>query len=173
MSTADQIASTLDNEVTPEAAKTAFSHSIALLERLHQKLYDLIHLTLEQTGISDITPVQGLLLYNLGKHEIMVGELKSRGYYLGSNVSYNLKKLVNLGYVQQQQAPNDKRSTRVSLTVKGHRVRKVVTNFYDNNIEQMLTDCPLDFDDIQTAVMVMGVWDQFWAQELRALSEKQ
>ena len=173
MSTADQIASTLDNEVTPEEAKTEFSHSIALLERLHQKLHDLVNLTLEQAGISDITPVQGLLLYNLGENEIMVGELKSRGFYLGSNVSYNLKKLVKLGYVQQQQAPHDKRSTRVSLSVKGHRVRKIITTFYDNNIEQMLTNCPLEFDDIQTSVMVLGVWDQFWGQQLGNLSRQE
>ena len=166
MNKVDHITSGFGHEVSPEEAKAEFSKSIALLGRLHQKLHDLIHLVLTEAGFTDITSVQGLLLYNLGEHEIKVGELKTRGFYLGSNVSYNLKKLVKLGYVSQEQARHDRRSAQVSLTVKGHRVRKIVTDLFDDDIEKILTSCPLEFEEIQTSGKVLEVWDQFWAQQL-------
>ena len=74
-------------------------------------------------GILEINPVQALLLFNIGENEVTAGELKSRGYYQGSNVCYNLKKLVELGYMHHQRSEIDRRSVRVRLTEKGRRVR--------------------------------------------------
>ena len=146
--------------------KEVYLESIQLIERLHRHFLEVVKAELDRLGIEDINNVQSLILWNIGKEELTVGELTHRGYYLGSNVSYNLKKLVKLGYVSQEQAQHDRRSARVSLTVKGHRVRKIVTDLFDDDIEKILTSCPLEFEEIQTSGKVLEVWDQFWAQQL-------
>jgi len=154
------------SDIPVEDAKDLFVESIALLEHLHQKLHELLHYVLESSGITDLTPVQAILIYNLGEHEIMAGELKTRGFYLGSNVSYNLKKLVNLGYISQEKPAHDKRSVRVSLTDKGHEVRKLMDKLYEGQIGKMMGDCPLEFEEIRNSARVMDVWNQFWTKEL-------
>ncbi len=78
------------------------------------------------TAARDINAIQALLLFNIGNSELTAGELRSRGYYLGSNVSYNLKKLVDLGFINHQRSRIDRRSVRVSLTPKGQAVAEVV-----------------------------------------------
>ena len=70
----------------------------------------------DRAGRSDVNAVQALLLFNIGNSELTAGELRSRGYYLGSNVSYNVKKLVELGYLHHARSRIDRRSVRISLT---------------------------------------------------------
>ena len=166
MGEANYIPSVIDKAVGAEDEKGDFNTAITLVERLRQKLHELLHLVLDNADVTDITSVQALLLYNLGDHEIMVGELKARGFYLGSNVSYNLKKLVNLGYVAQEPSPHDRRAARVSLTIKGHRIRKIIATFYDSDIENILASCRLNYQDIRQMVEVLKVWDQLWGLEL-------
>ena len=93
--------------------------SLQLVERLHRRLLDVIKDEFDRNGRSDINAIQALLLFNIGNSELTAGELRSRGYYLGSNVSYNLKKLVDLGFINHQRSRIDRRSVRVSLTPKG------------------------------------------------------
>ena len=97
----------------------AYLESLQILERLHRLLLDLVKDEFERLGQSDLNPVQALLLYNLGGAEVTAGELRSRGMYQGSNVSYNLKKLVQMGYVHHQRSEMDRRSVRVRLTPQG------------------------------------------------------
>ena len=52
-----------------------------------------------------------------------VGELTNRGDYLGSNPSYNMRKMVEAGYLVQERSRYDKRSTRPRLTEKGLQLR--------------------------------------------------
>jgi DNA-binding MarR family transcriptional regulator len=96
------------------------------VERLHRLLLDVIKDEFERLNILEINSVQALLLFNIGENEVTAGELKSRGYYQGSNVSYNLKKLVELGYMHHQRSEIDRRSVRVRLTEKGRHVRGLV-----------------------------------------------
>lgn len=166
MGKAEQPAIKMDKKVDPNDARHEFNSSIALIERLHQKLHDLINLVLEEFDVGEVSAVQALLIYNLGEYEIMVSELKTRGFYLGSNVSYNLKKLVKLGYVRQVPSRHDKRATQVSLTSQGHKVRKIIEDLYEDNIHKILSTCPLEYQEIKKAGEVLRVWDQFWAQEL-------
>ena len=98
--------------------------SLQLVERLHRRLLDVIKDEFDRNGRSDINAIQALLLFNIGNSELTAGELRSRGYYLGSNVSYNLKKLVDLGFINHQRSRIDRRSVRVSLTPKGHGGRR-------------------------------------------------
>ncbi|MEM7301162.1 MAG: winged helix DNA-binding protein [Pseudomonadota bacterium] len=125
----------------PEAdVKPAYLEALTLVERLHRRLLDVIKDEFDREGRSDINPVQALLLFNLGESEMTAGELRTRGYYLGSNVSYNLKKLVEQGYINHQRSRTDRRSVRVSLTDQGREVADIVEALYErhtNSIEQI------------------------------------
>jgi DNA-binding MarR family transcriptional regulator len=101
------------------AVKQAYRESFSLIERLHRQFLDVLRAELDRLGIDDINNVQSLILFNIGKDELTVGELTARGYYLGTNVTYNLKKLVEHGYVEQVRSPRDRRSVRVNLSAKG------------------------------------------------------
>jgi DNA-binding MarR family transcriptional regulator len=97
-----------------------YAETIALIERLHRRFLDVLRLELERLGIDQINNVQSLLLANIGEEEVSVGELMTRGYYLGSNVTYNLKRLVEAGFVEQQRSRHDRRVVRVRLSERGH-----------------------------------------------------
>ena len=93
-----------------------------LIERLHRRYLDVVRVELDRLGCRDLTPVQAVLLANVGDDEIVMKELIERGYYQGSNVSYNMKKLVEGGYIEQARSQHDKRSVRVRLTEKSKAI---------------------------------------------------
>ena len=99
--------------------KKLYMETLNLVERLHRQLLDVIKDELDRRDVREINSVQALLLFNVGDQELSAGELRSRGHYLGSNVSYNLKKLVDLGYVHHARSETDRRSVLVQRTVKG------------------------------------------------------
>ena len=103
-----------------------YLEALTLVERLHRRLLDVIKDEFDRRGRADINSVQALLLYNIGDKELTAGELRTRGYYLGSNVSYNLKKLVELGFLDHQRSRVDRRSVRIRLTPQGQEVRRIV-----------------------------------------------
>jgi DNA-binding MarR family transcriptional regulator len=105
----------------------AYAETIALIERLHRRFLDVLRVELERLGIDQINNVQSLLLANIGDEEVSVGELMTRGYYLGSNVTYNLKRLVEAGFVEQQRSRHDRRVMRVRLTDRGHALCAEIT----------------------------------------------
>lgn len=89
-----------------------------LIERLHRRFLDLIRAELNRLGIRDINSVQALLLANVGDEQIAIRDLVERGYYQGSNVSYNVKKLAEMGYLEQERSTHDRRSVSIRLTQK-------------------------------------------------------
>src|SRR3979411_102447 len=110
--------------------RPVYLESLTLVERLHRRLLDVIKDEFDRRGRSDVNSVQALLLYNIGDKELTAGELRTRGYYLGSNVSYNLKKLVELGFLDHQRSPGDRRSGRIRLTNQGQDIRRIVDAVY-------------------------------------------
>ena len=92
------------NDGTEAGFMTGYLDALSLVERLHRLLLDVIKDEFERVGVLEINAVQALLLFNIGENEVTAGELKSRGYYQGSNVSYNLKKLVEMGYIHHQRS---------------------------------------------------------------------
>src|SRR5499433_1281719 len=96
----------------------AYFKVISLVERLHRQFLELVKLELEGRAIHDINNVQAMMLFSIGDSEMTVGELTLRGCYLGSNVSYNVKKMVENGYLAQQRSLHDRRSVHVHLTKK-------------------------------------------------------
>src|ERR1700756_4143303 len=105
----------------------AYFKVISLVERLHRQFMELVKLELEGLGMHDINNVQGMMLFSIGNAEMTVGEITLRGCYLGSNVSYNVKKMVENGYLTQQRSLHDRRSIHVRLTEKGCKLRDSLT----------------------------------------------
>src|SRR5579863_9974425 len=110
--------------------KEIYIESILLIERLHRRFLDVIKTELERLKAEDINNVQTMILYNISNEQLTIGELTNRGYYLGSNVSYNVKKLVENEYLLQERAPHDKRSTRIKLSEKGLNLCKKIDELY-------------------------------------------
>lgn len=111
-----------------------------LIERLHRRLLDVVRTELVKNGINEINAVQAMLLANIGDEEIVIRDLTSRGYYLGSNVSYNIKKLVDFGYLNQTRSPHDKRSFTISLTERGTEVCEIVNTLQSQLADRFLGD---------------------------------
>ncbi|WPZ13940.1 MarR family winged helix-turn-helix transcriptional regulator [Nitratireductor rhodophyticola] len=150
------------NDERKDALRSLYLESLQLVERLHRRLLDVIKDEFERNGRSDINAIQALLLFNIGDTELTAGELRSRGYYLGSNVSYNLKKLVDLDFVNHQRSRVDRRSVRISLTPKGAQVAKVVEGLYNRHIgsiEQVGGISPDEFSQMNRALQRL---DRFW-----------
>jgi DNA-binding MarR family transcriptional regulator len=134
---------------------------ISLIERLHRHFLEVVKLELEGLGIHDINNVQGMMLFNIGDAEMTVGELTLRGCYLGSNVSYNVKKMVENGYLVQERSLHDRRSIRVRLTEKGSKLRDRVSVMLQRQLE-MLPQAPISMDDLQTVGVTLRRLERFW-----------
>jgi len=136
--------------------KASYLETIDRIERLHRCLIDLVGA--ELTTTSEINATQALLLFNIGDAHLTAGELRSRGYYLGSNVSYNLKKLVSLGYVTETVAPADRRVHRICLTAKGRAVADLVDSLFD-------PDPGLNQSALANANAVLSSIERFWVAD--------
>src|ERR1700739_3032202 len=110
---------------------------ISLVERLHRHFLEVVKLELEGLGIHDINNVQGLMLFNIGDAEMSVGELTLRGCYLGSNVSYHVKKVGENGYLVQEGSGHDRRSIHVRLTDKGRQLCEKLGEMHKRHIEML------------------------------------
>lgn len=117
--------------------KKTYTDSILLIERLHRRFLDVIKTELDRLRIEDINNVQTLILYNIGDNQLTISELTIRGYYLGSNVSYNIKKLVENNYLIQEQSPHDKRSSKVKLSEKGIQLCTHIDELYSQNVTEL------------------------------------
>ena len=134
---------------------------ISLVERLHREFLEVVKLELDGFGIHDINNVQAMMLFNIGDAEMTVGELTLRGCYLGSNVSYNVKKMVENGYLAHERSVHDRRSIHVRLTEKGIKLRDSLTAMHRRHAE-MLSQATLAADDLQAAGVTLRRLERFW-----------
>ena len=144
-----------------------YLEALSLVERLHRLLLDVIKDEFERVGALEINAVQALLLFNIGDNEVTAGELKTRGYYQGSNVSYNLKKLVDMGYMHHQRCEIDRRSVRVKPTEKGRHIRGVVSDLFARHavgLEQKGVLGPEGIEDITHSLKRM---ERYWTDQIR------
>jgi DNA-binding MarR family transcriptional regulator len=139
----------------------AYLEVISLVERLHRHFLEVVKLELEGLGIHDINNVQGMMLFNIGDAEMTVGELTLRGCYLGSNVSYNVKKMVENGYLAQHRSLHDRRSIHVRLTEKGTRLRDRLTEMHRRHAE-LLPQAAVSVEDLQAAGSALRRLERFW-----------
>jgi DNA-binding MarR family transcriptional regulator len=146
--------------------KDTYLESLPLIERLHRRFLDVVKIELERIGATDVNNVQSLILYNVNDDEITVGELTYRGYYLGSNVSYNVKKLVANGYLVQERSSHDRRSIRIRLTQKGMTIRQHIDSLYKRHVEA-LADGPVSEKDLAGLNRCLRDLERFWDAEIR------
>nr|WP_243396273.1 MarR family transcriptional regulator [Marinicaulis flavus] len=151
----------------PEALETGYLQLLHLVERLHRQLLDVIKDELERLGQTDINSVQALLLYNIGDAELTPGELRSRGHYLGSNVSYNLKQLVEKGYIKDERSNTDRRSKRVSLTDMGLEIRDAITQLFERQLTSVEQVGGVDIQLIDDTNKTLQRLERFWADQVR------
>ena len=144
-----------------------YLESLAYVERLHRLLLDVIKDEFERLGLLDVNAVQALLLFNIGENEVTAGELKSRGYYQGSNVSYNLKKLVEMGYMHHQRCEIDRRSVRVRLTEKGRDVRDVVRGLFERHATGLDATGAMGPDGVRGVNRQLHRLERFWTDQIR------
>ncbi len=150
-----------------KALMTGYLDNLALLERLHRLLLDVIKDEFERLNILEINSVQALLLFNIGENEVTAGELKSRGYYQGSNVSYNLKKLVELGYMHHQRSEIDRRSVRVRLTENGRRVREQLSDLFSRHCEALAKRSIVDAAGVEHMNQSLKRIERYWTDQIR------
>jgi len=141
--------------------------TLALVERLHRPLLDVIKDEFERVGVLDINAVQALLLFNIGTNEVTAGELKSRGYYQGSNVSYNLKKLVEMGYMHHQRCEIDRRSVRVRLTPRGREVAAIVNKLFERHAEGLESRGVIDLLWVEDITSSLKRMERYWTDQIR------
>jgi len=145
----------------------SYLETLSMVERLHRLLLDVIKDEFERLGLLDINPVQALLLFNIGENEVTAGELKSRGYYQGSNVSYNLKKLVEAEYMEHKRCEIDRRSVRVRLSDKGQHIQTVVSNLFGRHSEGILGKDVLDDLDLGDLNHALHRLERYWGDQIR------
>ena len=134
---------------------------ISLIERLHRQFLEVVKLELEGLGIRDINNVQAVMLFNIGDAEMTVGELTWRGCYLGSNVSYNVKSLVEAGYLAQERSLHDRRSSHVKLTEKGSTLRDRLSTMHQRHIS-MLNQAAIKPADLEAVAITLRRLERFW-----------
>jgi DNA-binding MarR family transcriptional regulator len=165
MASKSNAAEALDNS-QPNKLKPLYLEAVSRVERLHRRLLDLIKDEFDRMGWDDINPVQALLMFNIGDAEMTAGELRSRGYYLGSNVSYNLKKLVETGYIFQERSRADRRSVRIRLTPKGEEVAEVIDELYERHLKSIEKVGGLNDDAFEGLNRALGRLERFWVDQI-------
>ena len=154
------------NAEQDEPIKHRYLEALNLIERLHRRLLDVVKDEFERRGETDINPVQALLLYNIGDEVLSAGELKTRGYYQGSNVSYNLKKLVQAGYVSHERSTTDRRAVRVRLTEKGQEVRRKVDELYNRQLKSIRQVMGMDEEEFDRLNKALARLERFWTDQI-------
>jgi len=144
----------------------AYRDVLTLVERLHRRLLDVIRNEFDQRGRLDVNPVQALLLYNIGDREVTPSELCVRGYYLGSNISYNLKKLVEDGFLEHRRSQSDRRSVRISLTEKGREARDIVVQVFERHLVSIAQDGRMDSNELVGLNKVFLRLERFWTDQI-------
>ena len=137
---------------------------VKLIERLHRHFLDVLRAELHRLEVDDINAVQALLLYNIGEDEVVIRDLKDRGYYHGSNVSYNIKKLTEFNYLQQERSTHDRRSIRLRLTGKGLRLRDGVRDLQSHLAAKIADSADLHGEldsSAQTMLKLERIWTDF------------
>ncbi len=145
-------------------AVNSYRKSVSIIERMYRHLLDMVAAELDRKSVNDVNSVQAMLLYNIGDSEVNAGELRSQGHYLGSNVSYNLKKLTQSNYVHAVRSSADRRVVRVQLTEKGQYIRSLVSDLFARQAIKLAEEAELAARDIEAANKVLATMAQMWRE---------
>jgi DNA-binding MarR family transcriptional regulator len=137
-----------------------------MVERVSRRFLDYLRLELTKLGVDDISPSQVMVLFTIGSGEIAVRDLLDRGHYVGSNASYNLKQLVESGYLERGASPRDRRLARISLSPKGQLLVERLKLLDETSQFGQGQDIDLDAD-LQTTHDTLRRLEQWWGDALR------
>jgi DNA-binding MarR family transcriptional regulator len=152
--------------------QTAYLDVIAIVERLHRQFLEVIKLELDKEGVHDINNVQAMILYNIGETEMTVGELTLRGCYLGSNVSYNVKKMLENDYIVQERSPHDRRSVRVRLSEKGLALHNKMSKMHERHIAALMQGV-VQSEELVASHKTLRRLERFWIHAVEVGSRAQ
>ncbi len=166
MKTVAKVVEPADRQARLDRIQPLYLEALTLVERLHRRLLDVINDELDRRGRADINAVQALLLFNIGEKELTAGELRTRGYYLGSNVSYNLKKLVEMGFLDHQRSRVDRRSVRIKLTDNGREVRSIVEELYKKHVRTVEQVGGISAEEFAGLNKTLQRLERFWTDQI-------
>ncbi|MFQ5970777.1 MAG: MarR family winged helix-turn-helix transcriptional regulator [Alphaproteobacteria bacterium] len=145
---------------------SAYDDITRLVERLHRRHLDVIRLALSRDGTDDINAVQALLLLNVQDAEVSIRELVDRGYYIGSNVTYNVRHLVETGYLEQNRSERDRRSVKIKLSDKGKKVCQTLAEMEARHAETLIeTEGPNA--DVECARRLLRSLERVWSDSIQ------
>ena len=144
-----------------------YLETLTMVERLHRRLLDVVKDEFDRRNRSDVNAVQALLLYNIGDKELTAGELRTKGYYLGSNVSYNVKKLVEQGFLHHSRSRIDRRAVRISLTEKGKDVHRIVAGVYAKHARTIEQIGGVDGGELSRINVSLQRLERYWADQIK------
>jgi DNA-binding MarR family transcriptional regulator len=124
------------------------------VERAHRRYLDLLRAEMTRLGIDDVSPAQVLMMFTIGEGELSVRDLLERGNYLGSNASYNLKRLWEAGYIVRESSSRDRRSAYISLTAKGHSLCETI-RAVDRSYQDLLVRNADEQRDLETTISTL------------------
>jgi DNA-binding MarR family transcriptional regulator len=140
--------------------KGRYLETVQLMERLHRQFLELIQAELDQTHTDDVNSVQSLILHAIGREEVLVGDLTQRGYYLGTNVSYNVRRLVESGYLVQERSQHDRRALKLHVSPKGLAVCDRLDRVFDSHVRGL--EGVALIDELARASTVLRSLSSFW-----------
>jgi DNA-binding MarR family transcriptional regulator len=155
-----------DSEACDDSICNPYLQVLMLVERLHRRLLDIIKDEFDRRGRTDINPVQALIIYNIGDQQLCAGELRTRGYYLGTNVTYNLKKLVKTGLLENQRSSIDRRLVRIKLTTKGREVYEIVEALCQKHARTLEQAGGVNADEFATLNKLLHRLERFWTDQI-------
>jgi len=144
-------------------AAASYTDITRLIERLHRRYLDVIRYELSQMGVDDINAVQALLLLNVQNSEVSIRELVDRGYYIGSNVTYNVRHLVDTDYLDQERSERDRRSVRIRATKKGNELCKSLAAMETRHAEAL----GADGERVDAAWALLRGLERVWSDDIR------
>lgn len=137
-----------------------------LIERIHRRLMDVVRIELARLGIDDISPVQVVMLLNIQGEEVSVRDLIERGYYLSSNASYNLKQLLEAGYIDRSASQRDKRAARIRLSERGEELCRELRAVEEAHAGRLIAGAE-ELSDFETAYRTLRRLERTWTDVIR------
>lgn len=148
--------------------KSEFLEVIQMVERVHRQCLEVVKAELERLGVRNLNNVQALILFNIGDAELTIGELTQRGYYLGSNVSYNVKKMVENGYLIQQRSPHDGRAFYVRVSDDGKKIVEALAALFERDAKE-LAETKISGESLKDTSRVLGRMQLHWSGQSQLL----
>ncbi|MBK18810.1 MAG: MarR family transcriptional regulator [Rhodospirillaceae bacterium] len=137
-----------------------------MIERLHRRHLDMLRFELDRIGVEGISAAQALMMTKIKGQSISVRDLVERGYYFGSNASYNIKQLVKCGFVIQERSPHDRRSMRLKLTDQGEDLCTQIEIAEAAHAKSLAEDVG-EMSEIAGASQVLRNLENTWSNYLR------